>query len=75
MENKMPAPRAQYKCDPEKNVNCRKTNCYLHGGPCTSTAHLEFAKQPVESVKLVIPMSKETAEELGFTEEKGYVRE
>lgn len=54
-----------YLCDPTKNKQCNKKNCYLYGGPCKATKHLEFAKQPVERVKMVFPMSEKEAKELG----------
>lgn len=58
--------RAQYVCDPEKNVNCKKTNCHLNGGPCKHTANINYAKQPVEKVRLVVPMERTDAVELGL---------
>ena len=54
-----------YLCDPTKNKQCNKKSCYLHCGPCKATKHLEFAKQPVERVKMVFPMSEKEAKELG----------
>lgn len=33
-----------YKCDPSKNKQCKKTNCYLNGGPCTKTTDINYAK-------------------------------
>lgn len=53
-----PEMKVHYVCDPAKNTACRKTNCHINGGPCIHTTKLEFAKQPVEKVKLVIPMNK-----------------
>lgn len=47
-----------YKCDPEKNVNCRKSSCYATGGVCNHTTDRLFAIDP-NIVQLVIPMSKE----------------
>lgn len=32
-----------YFCDPSKNTECRKTGCYLNGGPCRHTTHVEYA--------------------------------
>ena len=32
-----------YFCDPSKNTECRKTGCYLNGGPCRHTTHAEYA--------------------------------
>ena len=53
-----PEMKIYYVCDPAKNTACSKTNCHLTGGPCIHTTKLDFAKQPVECVKLVIPMDK-----------------
>jgi len=30
-----------YRCDPEKNKECRKTGCYINGGPCKRTSKKE----------------------------------
>ena len=65
-----PEPATHYVCDPSINTECRKTNCWINGGPCRHTRQLQFAKQPVEKVKLVIPMSKTDAVELGFVKEE-----
>ena len=32
-----------YLCDPKKNKPCRKTDCFLTGGHCSHTTHIEFA--------------------------------
>lgn len=34
-----------YRCDPEKNRDCRKTGCYINGGDCYQTQHPEYAKE------------------------------
>ena len=31
-----------YRCDPEKNTECRKTACFLNGGPCMHTTKKEY---------------------------------
>ena len=31
-----------YYCDPEKNVDCKKTYCYINGGLCCKTSHEEY---------------------------------
>lgn len=54
-----------YLCDPQKNKLCKKTSCYINGGPCKATKNLEYAKQPVEEVHMVFPMSEKEARELG----------
>lgn len=33
-----------YPCDPEKNKDCGKQSCYLHGGPCRLTTNPKFQK-------------------------------
>ena len=33
-----------YLCDPEKNTDCRKSNCCEHGGPCELTSRKESAQ-------------------------------
>lgn len=37
-----------YQCDPDKNITCRKTACYLWGGECRKTTNpacrMRFAK-------------------------------
>lgn len=30
-----------YRCDPEKNASCKKTGCYVNGGPCFMTSKKE----------------------------------
>ena len=30
-----------YTCDPEKNAECKKTACYINGGPCDKTTRKE----------------------------------
>ena len=73
----MAEPKTYFVCDPNKNTVCKKTNCHLNGGPCTHTTELDYAKQPVERVKLVIPMDKADAVSLGVVpaEEDQDVRE
>lgn len=34
--------RELYVCDPEKNVECRKSNCAHFGGECYLTKEKEF---------------------------------
>lgn len=33
-----------FPCDPRKNRECRKTGCYINGGPCHQTTKLKYAK-------------------------------
>ena len=30
------------QCDPQKNEECKKTNCYLNGGECRYTRKTEY---------------------------------
>lgn len=41
-----------YPCDAERNTPCRKTMCYLNGGPCESTLKKEYAKELTSVYKL-----------------------
>lgn len=36
-----------YICDPEKNVECTKTGCYINDGPCHLTLNKGFEKEGV----------------------------
>ena len=65
----MAEPKTYFVCDPDKNKLCRKTNCHINGGPCTSTTRLEFAKQPVKTVRLVIPVEKTDMVDFGLVED------
>ena len=31
-----------YPCDPEKNINCKKTECFMNGGECYRTIHKSY---------------------------------
>lgn len=35
--------REIWMCDPRKNTECKKTGCYLVGGPCRCTTKEEYA--------------------------------
>ena len=39
-------PRVYYKCDPEKNVNCKKQECYVTNGRCSLTSKVEYTSNP-----------------------------
>lgn len=39
-----------YPCDPEKNKDCGKQSCYLHGGPCRLTTNPKYSKIAQEEV-------------------------
>lgn len=34
-----------YRCNPDKNHGCKKTSCYINGGPCISTTEPRAAKR------------------------------
>ena len=53
-----------YACDPDLNTECSKTHCYRNAlipNPCRATRNIMFAKKPVESVTLMIPVDNVTA--------------
>lgn len=48
-----------FKCDPAKNTECKKTECFMHGGQCTLTRHMKYAMDP-SKVTMVIPTDGKT---------------
>lgn len=54
---KAPEPKVHYICDPTKNIACKKTSCHINGGPCKCTTYIEYAKQPIEKVQMILPVS------------------
>ena len=44
-----------YRCDPEKNRECRKKSCVEHGGPCRRTSRSEFAEKDADGKPIVEP--------------------
>ena len=36
-----------YRCDPDKNVECEKTHCFINGGPCEKTDNKEYEMKTV----------------------------
>lgn len=36
--------RKVYKCDPDKNTECTKENCFINGGECSGTMKKEYAR-------------------------------
>ena len=34
-----------YVCDPIKNTNCKRHNCFLNGGPCRATTCPRYAEE------------------------------
>lgn len=57
-------PKDTYPCDPKKNVECPKTNCYINGGICTETTNPEYCedipKNLFELLKKDLLLSKGT---------------
>lgn len=49
--NLIKLPGGGYLCDPDKNIRCPKTMCYVYGGPCTATLKEEFAREKAEEEK------------------------
>lgn len=37
-------PKGIYPCDPDKNAECSKTNCYINGGVCNETTNPAYKK-------------------------------
>lgn len=35
-----------YICDPNKNIECCKTGCFINGGPCYKTSKIEYQLYP-----------------------------
>jgi len=50
---------ALYVCDPLKNINCTKTGCHTHEGPCHNTRHVEFAKTDTKGAPILAPKWEE----------------
>lgn len=52
-----------YFCDPDKNKNCGKQGCYLHGNECAITKYKEFAREgdiPQEQAMIILNALNET---------------
>ena len=39
-------PKVFYKCDPKKNVLCKKLCCFETGGKCSITSKVEYSSNP-----------------------------
>ena len=48
-----------YKCDPEKNTECKKSFCFIRGGGCRYTADPRAAKLDKRGNKIEIPNFEE----------------
>lgn len=40
-----------YTCDAAKNETCKKTMCYINGGPCKHTLNPEYRKEKAKLTK------------------------
>ena len=56
-----------YLCNPEKNIHCPKTDCYLHGGYCECTSFKKYAKEltPVYKLEHMLDIQQAFQERLG----------
>ena len=36
-------------CDPDKNKECRKTGCFINGGPCRCTGNVSYRLESEKS--------------------------
>lgn len=48
-----------YRCDPEKNTECKKNFCFIRGGGCRDTANPKAAKLDKRGNKIEIPNYEE----------------
>lgn len=48
-----------FRCDPVKNTECKKTECFMYGGKCTLTKYMKYAMDP-SKVTMVIPTDGKT---------------
>lgn len=48
-----------YKCDPEKNTECKRNFCFMRGGGCRCTANPNAAKLDKRGNKIEIPNYEE----------------
>ena len=40
-----------YRCDPNKNVECKKTGCYKNGGCCQYTKNKKYRMNKFKIIK------------------------
>lgn len=38
-----------YMCDPDKNIECKKKNCYTNNGECMQTDNKKYAKRKISN--------------------------
>ena len=48
-----------YRCDPEKNQECRRRMCYLRGGKCEGTRKAECARLDSDGKPIILPGLRE----------------
>ncbi|MBP3573247.1 MAG: hypothetical protein J6J71_01415 [Prevotella sp.] len=63
-----------YKCDPEKNTECKKTICFTNGGECSATTNPEAAitdenGKPIEEPALKVETLKTLRKEFEVNDE------
>ena len=44
-----------YRCDPEKNKECRQIRCGIYGGPCIRTSKAEYAETDANGKPIIEP--------------------
>jgi len=42
-----------YRCDPEKNTECRKYGCFIHRGECKATSKAECSVKDEDGAPIV----------------------
>lgn len=58
-----------YRCNPDKNKECRKTYCYINGGPCISTSN------PKKAIRNSDGTPRETADLENYLLMEQWIRE
>ena len=51
-----------YKCDPDKNTECKKRGCYQKGGKCSRTKNPDMAVRDKKTGKPVIEYVRDERE-------------
>lgn len=54
-----------YKCDPAANQGCRKTSCFLCGGPCRATTNCEYAVKGTDGKPIALSLKRGSAFNVG----------
>lgn len=66
--------RRCYLCDPDRNVSCKKSFCFLYGGDCRSTCHAEFSTPQLMSIDKAISLTRIKNTQEPLRPEDGAVR-